>query len=93
MRESTSGGIYTDRESIFGTTAPFMMESIKMVLGQHVPAIYVEEDTSFADEKLYKCIKNTKLQSYDKSKNEMIVDTFNNHFDVEELKKAFGLGF
>ncbi len=70
-----------------------LKKSMKMVLGQKMPALYVSEDTSSADEKLYKCIKNTKLQSYDKAKNKMIVDTFNSHFDVNELKKAFKLDF
>lgn len=68
-----------------------LTRSIKMVIGQKVPSLYVEEDTSSADEKLYKCIKNTKLQSYDRSKNDRIIDTFNNHFDLEALKKAFDI--
>lgn len=66
--------------------------SMKMVKNNRVPAIYVTEDTSTADEKLYKCIKNTKLQAYDKSKNRMIIDTFKNHFNLDEFKKAFNIG-
>ncbi len=68
-----------------------LKKSMKMVINERVPALYVEDDTSLADEKLYKCIKNTKLQSYDKNKNQRIIETFNDHFDIEELKKAFKL--
>lgn len=68
-----------------------LKKSMKMVLCQNMPALYVAEDTSSADDKLYKCIKNTKLQSYDKAKNRMIIDTFDRHFNTEELKKAFKL--
>lgn len=84
--EKITGFIFTCTK-----TGNDLTRSMKMVKGQKVPALYVEEDTSSADEKLYKCIKNTKLQSYDKSKNRRIIDTFNNHFSIEALIDAFSI--
>lgn len=68
-----------------------LRRSIKMVMGQRVPALYVSEDTSSADDKLYKCIKNTKLQSYDSEKNRRIIDIFDKNFDTQSLKEAFNI--
>ncbi len=64
-------------------------KSLKMIINSGIPAIYVRDDTSTADETLYKCIKNTKLQSYDSTKNSLIIDTFKNHFDLEKFKDSF----
>jgi hypothetical protein len=46
-----------------------LAQSMTIVARYGVPALYVAEDTHTADEKLYGCIKNTKLQSYDGAKN------------------------
>ena len=64
-------------------------KSIDLIKENGIPALYVPEDTSSADEILYRCIKNTKLQSYDNSKNQMIIEAFKNHFDLEKLIKGF----
>lgn len=64
-------------------------KSLRMIINSGIPAIYVKEDTSTADETLYKCIKNTKLQSYDSAKNSLILDTFKNHFDLDKFKENF----
>ncbi|MGM0675705.1 MAG: AAA family ATPase, partial [Spirochaetota bacterium] len=42
-----------------------LKESIDTVTRYGVPALYVPDDTHSADEKVYDCIKNTKLQAYD----------------------------
>lgn len=68
-----------------------LKESIKQVVEHRVPGLYVAEDTSSADEKLYKCIKNTKLQQYDSKKHEQIEQLFNDHFDIERFLKTFGV--
>lgn len=67
-------------------------ESIDTVKSYEVPALYVPDDTHSADEKVYKCIKNTKLQPYDADKNAQIVELFANHFHTESFLRAFDLG-
>ncbi|MBN2617798.1 MAG: AAA family ATPase [Spirochaetales bacterium] len=64
-------------------------KSMDLVLESGIPAIYVPEDSSTADEILYKCIKNTKLQSYDNSKNDLIISAFKKHFNLEKFKEDF----
>jgi len=68
-----------------------LKDSIKAVVANRVPAIYVAEDTSSADEKLYKCIKNTKLQEYDFEKYEHIKKLFADNFDTEKFMSSFGI--
>jgi len=70
-------------------TGEDIRKSKRMVIENKVPAIYVLEDTSSADEKLYNCIKNTKLQSWDKEKNSLIINAFKNNFDLEKFKACF----
>lgn len=66
-------------------------EGLEMLQNSGIPGIFVNEDTSSADEILYRCIKNTKLQSYDDVKNNKIEELFENHFDTEKLLKAFDI--
>lgn len=66
-------------------------ESIGMVTKAGVPALYVSDDTHSADEKVYECIQNTKLQPYDAGKNAQIVDLFARHFRTEAFLAAFDL--
>lgn len=68
-----------------------LSESLDMVAKGGIPALYVAEDTSSADEILYKSIKNTKLQAYDNSKNELIMEAFKSHFDLEKFKEILNL--
>ncbi len=68
-----------------------LKESIKEVVKHRVPAFFVPEDSSSADEKLYNCIKNTKLQKYDLEKHKQIEQLFENHFDIDKFIKAFGI--
>lgn len=65
--------------------------SMNMVTEYGVPALYVVDDTHSADEKVYTCIKNTKLQPYDAEKNTQIVDLFEKHFRTESFLKAWDL--
>jgi len=64
-------------------------KSLKLVTSYKVPAIYVREDTSTADEILYKCIKNTKLQSHETNKSDQIIKAFKDNFDLEKFKNSF----
>lgn len=64
-------------------------ESLDIIINSKIPGLYVIEDTSTADEILYRCIKNTKLQSYDSFKNDMIIEAFKNHFDLEKFRQFF----
>ncbi len=66
-----------------------LRESIKDIVEHRVPGLYVPEDTSTADEKLYKCIKNTKLQAYDSHKHAQIEQLFSDHFNVEQFIECF----
>ncbi|MFW6251420.1 MAG: AAA family ATPase [Alkalispirochaetaceae bacterium] len=66
-------------------------DSIDTVASYGVPALYVSDDTHSADEKVYACIKNTKLQPYDEKKNQQIVDLFAQHFRTESFLRAFDL--
>lgn len=66
-------------------------DSMNMVRQYGVPALYVPDDTHSADEKVYKCIQNTKLQPYDEEKNSQIVDLFEKHFHTETFLKAWNL--
>ncbi|AHC15391.1 AAA family ATPase [Salinispira pacifica] len=66
-------------------------DSMDMVRQYGVPALYVPDDTHSADEKVYKCIQNTKLQPYDEEKNSQIVDLFEKHFYTEAFLKAWNL--
>ncbi len=66
-----------------------MKESIKLVVANKIPAIFVSEDTSSADDILYSCIKNTKLQEYDTEKHREIEELFDNHFDIEKFVNNF----
>ena len=66
-------------------------ESIDTVTNHGVPALYVPDDTHTADEKVYGCIKNTKLQPYDEKKNAQIVDLFAEHFRTESFLRSFDL--
>ncbi len=68
-----------------------LKESIKLVVENRVPGLYVSEDTSTADEKLYSSIKNTKIQEYDSAKYEQIEQLFGNHFDIERFITSFGI--
>jgi len=68
-----------------------LKNSIRMTVEAGVPGLFVPEDTSSADEKLYDCIKNTKLQEYDLDKFRQISELFENHFDVEKFKETFGV--
>jgi dethiobiotin synthetase len=65
--------------------------SMSMVTEYGVPALYVEDDTHSADEKVYECIQNTKLQPYDEGKNTQIVDLFDKHFNTESFLEAWNL--
>jgi hypothetical protein len=78
---------------IFTSTKETMQldESIEAVTTHGVPALYVPDDTHTADEKVYGCIKNTKLQPYDEKKNAQIVDLFAEHFRTESFLRAFDL--
>lgn len=82
--EKIAGIIFTctEQDSI-------LEKSLKMTIAGKIPSLYVSEDTSSADEILYKSIKNTKLQSYDDRKNDLIIQAFKSHFDLEEFKKGF----
>ncbi|MFW5689528.1 MAG: hypothetical protein ACOC1U_08145, partial [Spirochaetota bacterium] len=66
-------------------------ESVRMVTAAGVPALYVPDDTHSADEKVYECIRNTKLQPYDADKNAQIVDLFAKHFDTEAFLDAWNI--
>ncbi len=66
-----------------------LKESIKMVVKQSVPSLYVKEDTSTADTILYNSIKNTKLQSYDDEKYKQIANLFDKHFDLDKFMESF----
>lgn len=65
--------------------------SMRMVTEYGVPTLYVADDTHSADEKVYRCIQNTKLQSYDEEKNTQIVDLFEKHFRTESFLGALDL--
>lgn len=56
-----------------------------------LPAIAVQQDTADTDATLYKCFSNTKLQLYDRSKYQSIINLFAEHFDAERFIQAFGL--
>lgn len=64
---------------------PRMTDQFKLYEGTGIPVIYAMDDTATTDEKLFKCIKNTKLQVYDDRKHDEIVDMFDRYFDVDKF--------
>lgn len=68
-----------------------LKDSLKAVVEHRVLGLYVFEDSSYADEKLYNCIKNTILQVYDCEKSEQIKTLFTNHFATERFMETFGI--
>ena len=67
-------------------------EGIRMLRNAGVPGLYVPDDTHSADEKVYDCIHNAKLQPYDEGKSRQVVDLFATHFRTEALMRAWDLG-
>jgi BioD-like phosphotransacetylase family protein len=65
--------------------------TLELLSQSHLPAIAVAQDTAETDATLYKCYTNTKLQLYDRMKHKLIVDLFNEHFDVGRFIRSFGL--
>ncbi len=56
-----------------------------------IPAILVNEDTATAEQIVSKSYTNTKIQTYDEEKMELINDLFKTHFDFEKFKRTFSL--
>ena len=66
-------------------------EQLRMLREHDVPALYVKEDTTNTDARLYKCFNNTKLQLYDSWKHEQIINLFEQYFDTDKFMRTFNL--
>jgi BioD-like phosphotransacetylase family protein len=66
-------------------------EAIQIIKESGLPVIAVRDNAGTADEKLYKCFRNTKIQIYDQKKHETIKDLFKEYFDTEYFLKQIGL--
>jgi dethiobiotin synthetase len=56
-----------------------------------IPSLYVQDNTSSTDQKIYKLFSNTKLQLYDEWKFKEIKRLFDDHFDTERFARIFNL--
>jgi BioD-like phosphotransacetylase family protein len=66
-------------------------ETAGLLANSCLPAIAVRQDTADTDATLYKCFSNTKLQLYDKTKHQSIVELFSEHFDAKRFIKSLDL--
>lgn len=74
-----------------GKTTPLDPEIEDQIAESGIPAIYVQEDTATAEEKIIEVFENTKIQIYDKLKHEKIKKLFENHFDLDLFLDAMNL--
>ncbi len=66
-------------------------KSKKWLTKSNCPTIAVRQGTAETDMTLHKCFTNTKLQLYDVTKYQNVVNLFAEHFDAERFIKAYGL--
>lgn len=74
-----------------GRTTPLDPLIEDEIAASGVPALYVQEDTATAEEKLLSCFEDTKLQLYDSDKTRQIERMFEQHFDMDKFVSTFGL--
>ena len=75
-----------------GKTTPLDPEIEDQIAESGIPAIYVQEDTATAEEKIIEVFENTKIQVYDKLKHDKIKELFESHFDLDLFLDAMELG-
>ncbi|MFP4563496.1 MAG: AAA family ATPase [Spirochaetia bacterium] len=74
-----------------GETTPLDPEIEDQIAESGIPALYVQEDTAAAEEKIIEVFENTKIQVYDKLKHEKIKELFENHFDLDLFLDALDI--
>jgi uncharacterized protein len=74
-----------------GHTTPLDPLIEEQVLESGIPAIYVQEDTAAAEEKIIQAFETSKIQVYDSLKYQTIKKLFSEHFDYPYLKKMLGV--
>jgi hypothetical protein len=74
-----------------GKTTPLDPEIEEQIAESGIPAVYVQEDTATAEEKIIEVFENTKIQVYDTLKHEKIKELFENHFDLDLFLDAMEL--
>jgi hypothetical protein len=82
---STLGGVVLT----CGKTTPLDPEIEREIVAAGVPAVYVQEDTATAEQRIQTCFENTKLQVYDADKVRHVEELFSRHFDVEKFLHTF----
>lgn len=60
-----------------------------LIKESNIPAILVEEDTATAEQIVSKTYTNTKIQTFDTEKIELINELFKIHFDFERFLETF----
>jgi len=64
---------------------------VERLISLGIPSLYVEDNTSSTDQKIYNLFGGTKLQVYDDWKFNEIKRLFDDHFDTERFARIFNL--
>jgi len=73
----------------YGGSTKLWPEIETLIKESRIPAILVEEDTATAEQIVSKSYTNTKIQTYDTEKMELINELFKVHFDFEKFLDTF----
>ncbi len=73
----------------YGGSTKLWPEIETLIKESRIPAILVEEDTATAEQIVSKSYTNTKIQTYDSEKMELINELFKVHFDFEKFLDTF----
>ncbi len=69
-----------------GQTTPLDPHIERQIEESGIPAMYVQEDTAEAEEKIIQAFETSKIQVYDSKKYETIKKLFSEHFDYSYLR-------
>lgn len=71
-----------------GHTTPLDPQIERQIEASGIPAIYVQEDTAEAEERIIQAFENSKIQIYDALKYEAVKSLFAEHFAYARLRDA-----
>ncbi|MCK4543530.1 MAG: AAA family ATPase [Spirochaetales bacterium] len=74
-----------------GESTPLWPEIESQIRESGIPAIYVQEDTAIAEQKIFDAYTNTKIQIFDEEKIRLVNKLFEDHLDFDKFIDTFNL--
>lgn len=89
--QAVKSGAFSPGGIIFscGDTMTLRQETRDYIDETRIPALFVQEDTSGAEERIHSIYENTKIQLYDTEKNNAITRMFETYFDMDRFTTHF----